>query len=170
MPISSSNYSTSPPYSPSHQNYHSGQSTSRGFNQQQQQQQRYYSPHPQYGQYENSTSFAKNSIALSPEPVSLNNLGGVPPDRPTFGSIVNANSASDSPQLSPVFKSEAAKQIIKEMTERKVDGPRRRQVPKEKRRHYTVSSSKPVLDLEDSFSRMVPDVYFISYFILSSPY
>lgn len=62
---------------------------------------------------------------------------------------------SESPQLSPVFKSEAAKQIIKEMTEKKVEGPRRRQIPREKRRHYTVSSSKPVLDLEDTFSKMV---------------
>lgn len=71
-----------------------------------------------------------------------------------YGSSLNVN-ASNSPQLSPVFKSEAAKQIIKEMTERKVEGPRRRQIPREKRRHYTVSSSKPVLDLEDAFSKMV---------------
>ncbi|XP_014612903.1 PREDICTED: uncharacterized protein LOC106791629 isoform X4 [Polistes canadensis] len=149
LPISLPNYSSSPYNNPSHQNYYSGQ-TARGSNQQQQQQ-RYYSPHLQY---ENSTLIAKSSLALSPEPVSPNNGGDVPLDRPTLGSIVNANSKSESPQLSPVFKSEAAKQIIKEMTERKVDGPRRRQVPKEKRRHYTVSSSKPVLDLEDNFSRM----------------
>ncbi|KAI4487873.1 hypothetical protein M0802_011761 [Mischocyttarus mexicanus] len=152
LPISSPNYSSSPYNHPgSNQNYYSGQTT-RDINQQQQ---RYYSPHLQYGQYENSTLFAKSSIALSPEAVSPNNCADVPSlDRPTVGLIVNANSASDSPQLSPVFKSEAARQIIKEMTERKVDGPRRRQVPKEKRRHYTVSSSKPVLDLEDNFSRM----------------
>ncbi|KAK2581105.1 hypothetical protein KPH14_007925 [Odynerus spinipes] len=151
MPMSSPNYSTSPPYSPSHQNYHHPGQSSRGFNQQTQQP-RYYSPHPQYGQYDSPTSFVKSSVALSPEPMSPNNLG-VPPDR-SFGSIGNVNNTSESPQLSPVFKSEAAKQIIKEVTEKKVDGPRRRQVPKEKRRHYTVSSSKPVLDLEDSFSRM----------------
>lgn len=75
-----------------------------------------------------------------------------------FGSAASINSLHDSPQLSPVFKSEAAKQIIKEMTEKKSDSPRRRPVPKEKRRHYTVSSSKPILDLEDAFSKMV---YFI---------
>lgn len=71
----------------------------------------------------------------------------------------NASQSESSPQLSPVFKSEAAKQIIKEMTEKRTEGPRRRQVPREKRRHYTVSSSKPVLDLEDTFSKMVLFVF-----------
>lgn len=79
------------------------------------------------------------------------------------GSAVSINTTGkESPQLSPVFKSEAAKQIIKEMTEKRSDGPRRRQVPKEKRRHYTVSSSKPMLDLEDRFSKMV--VFGLFYF------
>lgn len=78
-----------------------------------------------------------------------------------FGSVASLNGLGESsspppPQLSPVFKSEAAKQIIKEMTEKKVDTtPRRRQVPKEKRRHYTVSSSKPIFDLEDTITKMV---------------
>jgi hypothetical protein len=70
---------------------------------------------------------------------------------------IQSLTAELSPQLSPVFKSEAAKQIIKEMTEKKpeVGRPRKRQVPREKRRHYTVSSSKPIFDLEDSFTKMV---------------
>lgn len=41
-------------------------------------------------------------------------------------------------ELSPIFKSEAAKQIITEMSgEPKMGSLHRRQVPKEKRRHYT---------------------------------
>lgn len=41
-------------------------------------------------------------------------------------------------ELSPIFKSEAAKQIITEMSgEPKTGSLHRRQVPKEKRRHYT---------------------------------
>uniref|UniRef100_A0ABD2W9F8 PH domain-containing protein n=1 Tax=Trichogramma kaykai TaxID=54128 RepID=A0ABD2W9F8_9HYME len=63
---------------------------------------------------------------------------------------------------STIFKSEAAKQIIKEMSDKKPesssnDGPvklRKRQVPREKRRHYTVSSSQPNIDLEDAFTKM----------------
>ncbi|XP_044012775.1 putative uncharacterized protein DDB_G0282133 isoform X2 [Aphidius gifuensis] len=70
-------------------------------------------------------------------------------------SVASVNSVGgESPQLSPVFKSEAAKQIIKEMTEKKIDKPKKRLIPKEKRRHYTVSSSKPIIGLEDVFSKM----------------
>lgn len=95
---------------------------------------------------------------MSPELTSPAN-GGVHEKSSAPAAAPNAN-PSESPQLSPVFKSEAAKQIIKEMTEKRVEGPRRRQIPREKRRHYTVSSSKPVLDLEDTFSKMVLFVSF----------
>ncbi|XP_023289885.1 serine/arginine repetitive matrix protein 2 isoform X1 [Orussus abietinus] len=139
MANSSPNYSTSPSaYSPSHQNY-------------QAQGARAISNYLQVGPYGSIPSLAKegnqvpgNSTAVSP----------VPPRDRFFGSAASINSLSESPQLSPVFKSEAARQIIKEMTEKRSEGPRRRQVPKEKRRHYTVSSSKPVFDLEDTFSKM----------------
>nr|XP_012140621.1 PREDICTED: uncharacterized protein LOC100876690 isoform X1 [Megachile rotundata] len=142
VPMSSPNYSTSPSYSPSQQSY-PGQPIRSN------QQAAYY---PQYRHYENPMSGrAENSEGpVSPELLMPNSPNGQ--DR-AFGSTLNVN-ASNSPQLSPVFKSEAAKQIIKEMTEKKVEGPRRRQIPREKRRHYTVSSSKPVLDLEDTFSKM----------------
>lgn len=102
--------------------------------------------------------------AMSPELISPANAG-VHHERPAAATAANQ---SESPQLSPVFKSEAAKQIIKEMTEKRVEGPRRRQIPREKRRHYTVSSSKPMLDVEDTFSKMVFFVSFtISVFSLS---
>lgn len=141
--MSSPNYSTSPSYSPSQQPY-PGQPIRSN------QQAVYY---PQYRHYENPMSGRAEN---SGDPVSPELLSPTSPDVQdrAFGSTLNVN-ASNSPQLSPVFKSEAAKQIIKEMTERKVEGPRRRQIPREKRRHYTVSSSKPVLDLEDTFSKMV---------------
>ncbi|XP_076664328.1 uncharacterized protein LOC143366817 isoform X3 [Andrena cerasifolii] len=141
--MSSPNYSTSPSYSPSQQNY-PGQPIRPSH------QQQYYLN--QYRHYETSMA-GKNespSDTVSPELLPPTKLEG---QERAYGSSLNVN-ASNSPQLSPVFKSEAAKQIIKEMTERKVDGPRRRQIPREKRRHYTVSSSKPVLDLEDAFSKM----------------
>ena len=141
--MSSPNYSTSPSYSPSQQNY-PGQPIRPSH------QQQYYLN--QYRHYETSMA-GKNespSNTVSPELLPPTKLEG---QERAYGSSLNVN-ASNSPQLSPVFKSEAAKQIIKEMTERKVEGPRRRQIPREKRRHYTVSSSKPVLDLEDAFSKM----------------
>ncbi|CAD1478113.1 unnamed protein product, partial [Heterotrigona itama] len=137
LPMSSPNYSTSPSYSPSQQNYPVRSSHH---------QQLYYPP---YRHYENPTTRNDNMTEpVSPELLSPTSLEG---QERQFASSLNA---SNSPQLSPVFKSEAAKQIIKEMTEKKVEGPRRRQIPREKRRHYTVSSSKPVLDLEDTFSKM----------------
>lgn len=145
LPMSSPNYSTSPSYSPSQQNYPVRSSHH---------QQPYYPP---YRHYENPTMRNDNMTEpVSPELLSPTSLDG---QKRQFGSSLNVN-ASNSPQLSPVFKSEAAKQIIKEMTEKKVEGPRRRQIPREKRRHYTVSSSKPVLDLEDTFSKMVSFLFF----------
>lgn len=110
-----------------------------------------------YRQYEKIGTLAG---AMSPELTSPANVGVH--DKPAAATTANANQ-SESPQLSPVFKSEAAKQIIKEMTEKRVEGPRRRQIPREKRRHYTVSSSKPVLDLEDTFSKMVFFFCFIQF-------
>lgn len=115
----------------------------------------------QYRQYEKIGTLAG---AMSPELTSPTNVGIH--ERPVAATAANAN---QSPQLSPVFKSEAAKQIIKEMTEKRVEGPRRRQIPREKRRHYTVSSSKPVLDLEDTFSKMVFFVSFNFCSLLSFP-
>ncbi|XP_017752141.1 PREDICTED: uncharacterized protein LOC108545174 isoform X2 [Eufriesea mexicana] len=140
VPMSSPNYSTSPSYSPSQQNYPIRSNHHHH-------QLPYYPP---YRHYENPVRNENILEPVSPELLSPTNLEGQ--DR-AFGSSLNVNT-SNSPQLSPVFKSEAAKQIIKEMTEKKVEGPRRRQIPREKRRHYTVSSSKPVLDLEDTFSKM----------------
>nr|XP_033196497.1 uncharacterized protein LOC117160127 isoform X7 [Bombus vancouverensis nearcticus]XP_033196498.1 uncharacterized protein LOC117160127 isoform X7 [Bombus vancouverensis nearcticus]XP_033196499.1 uncharacterized protein LOC117160127 isoform X7 [Bombus vancouverensis nearcticus] len=138
VPMSSPNYSTSPSYSPSQQNYPIKPNHH---------QPPYYPP---YRHYENPLRNESIPEPVSPELLSPTNLEGQ--DR-MFGSSLNVN-ASNSPQLSPIFKSEAAKQIIKEMTEKKIEGPRRRQIPREKRRHYTVSSSKPILDLEDTFSKM----------------
>ncbi|XP_076231490.1 uncharacterized protein LOC143177465 [Calliopsis andreniformis] len=143
MPMSSPNYSTSPSYSPSYQNY-PGQPIRSNH------QPQYYLN--QYRHYENSM-FEKNESPSDLISSELSSPTKLELQERAFGSTLNVNT-SNSPQLSPVFKSEAAKQIIKEMTEKKVEGPRRRQIPREKRRHYTVSSSKPVLDLEDTFSKM----------------
>jgi hypothetical protein len=72
--------------------------------------------------------------------------------------ITSPGSSDVSPQLSPVFKSEAARAIVMEMSSlRDAAGhvehqPRRRAVPREKRRHHTVSSSQPLLDIESSAS------------------
>lgn len=151
MPMSSPNYSTSPSYSPSYQNY-PGQPIRSNH------QQQYYLS--QYRHYENSMP-GKTESPNHPVSPELSSPAKLEPQEPVFGSTLNVN-APNSPQLSPVFKSEAAKQIIKEMTEKKVEGPRRRQIPREKRRHYTVSSSKPVLDLEDAFSKMV---FYFPYFM-----
>lgn len=142
--MSSPNYSTASSYSPCQsQNYPSQAAVVAA-----QSHYHNYSLGP-YRQYEKIGTLAG---AMSPELTSPTNVGIH--ERPVAATTANANQ-SESPQLSPVFKSEAAKQIIKEMTEKRVEGPRRRQIPREKRRHYTVSSSKPVLDLEDTFSKMV---------------
>ncbi|XP_070520432.1 uncharacterized protein [Cardiocondyla obscurior] len=143
VPMSSPNYSTASSYSPCQsQNYPPQAATAVA-----QSHYHNYSLGP-YRQYEKIGTLAG---AMSPELTSPTNVGVH--ERPSGATTANANQ-SESPQLSPVFKSEAAKQIIKEMTEKKVEGPKRRQIPREKRRHYTVSSSKPVLDLEDTFSKM----------------
>ncbi|KYM87184.1 hypothetical protein ALC53_03596 [Atta colombica] len=143
MPMSSPNYSTASSYSPCQSQNYPSQATMVAA----QSHYNNYSLGP-YRQYEKIGTLAS---AMSPELTSPTNVGIH--ERPTTATRANTNQ-SDSPQLSPVFKSEAAKQIIKEMTEKRVEGPRRRQIPREKRRHYTVSSSKPVLDLEDTFSKM----------------
>ncbi|XP_067214644.1 uncharacterized protein kmr isoform X3 [Linepithema humile] len=144
VPLSSPNYSTASSYSPSqNQNYPTQLATMAVA------QPHYHSHALGYRQYDKVLV-----SAMSPELTSSASVVGVH-EKPTAPAAAapNAN-PSESPQLSPVFKSEAAKQIIKEMTEKRVEGPRRRQIPREKRRHYTVSSSKPVLDLEDTFSKM----------------
>lgn len=154
LPISSPNYSTSPSYSPSsHQQNYTIKSS--------------HHHHPYYTSYRQYSENQGNvQEPISPELLTSSNLEG---QEKAYGSSLNVNTSSSSPQLSPVFKSEAARQIIKEMTEKKVEGPRRRQIPREKRRHYTVSSSKPILDLEDTFSKMVSFLSFsflFSYFLL----
>ncbi|XP_068082968.1 uncharacterized protein kmr [Anabrus simplex] len=70
--------------------------------------------------------------------------------------VMSPGSSDASPQLSPVFKSEAARAIVMEMSTMRDAGdqPRKRVVPKEKRRHYTVSSSRPLLDMESTLPRM----------------
>ena len=88
-------------------------------------------------------------------------LFGVTHDEPATHhySMTSPASSDVSPQLSPVFKSEAARAIVMEMSSMR-DGAghsvehqsRRRAVPKEKRRHYTVSSSRPLFDIETSTS------------------
>ena len=68
------------------------------------------------------------------------------------------SSPSKSDPPSPVFKSAAAQEIIKEMAS---EAQRhRRAVPKEKRRHFTISSSKP-LTLETGSG--VEEVTFLKY-------
>ena len=52
------------------------------------------------------------------------------------------SSPSKSDPPSPVFKSAAAQQIIKEMASEAEK--HRRAVPREKRRHFTISSSQPL--------------------------
>jgi len=78
---------------------------------------------------------------------------------PVHYGITSPESSDVSPQLSPVFKSEAARAIVMEMAFMRDAGgqnmehqPHRRAVPKEKRRHHTVSSSQPLLDIESSAS------------------
>lgn len=154
VPMSSPNYSTASSYSPCQGQSYPSQSVTM--------QPVYpHNPHGLYRQYERTGGCVLASTNLSPEltsPTGVTQAGrpiAAGGERP-----IAANAGQSEPaQLSPVFKSEAAKQIIKEMTEKKTDGPRRRQIPREKRRHYTVSSSKPVLDLEDTFSKMVLFVF-----------
>ena len=163
MPLSSPNYSTSPSYSPSHQNYMSPYV--RPTNQQQTFHQQVSHYQGNLGSLANYVGIGDNSVRGSEASLGPTSPGPISPTLSqsikerlfgSLGSVASLNSVSESPQLSPVFKSEAAKQIIKEMAkEKKSDTPKRRQVPKEKRRHYTVSSSKPMLDLEDAFSKMV---------------
>ncbi|KAK0085482.1 hypothetical protein PV325_005041 [Microctonus aethiopoides] len=150
--MSSPNYSTSPPYSPNNQNYVSPYT--RPINQ---------SISPQYHPNGNNQYLPIHPGSLSSDrtesltsPMSPSLASPVPNQQQErlTGSMASINSLKESPQLSPVFQSEAAKQIIKEMSAEKTDSPRRRPIPKEKRRHYTVSSSKPMLDLEDNFSKM----------------
>jgi len=155
VPMSSPNYSTASSYSPcQNQNYPPQSAMVQPL---------YHNPHGSYKQYERAGGILAGTN-LSPELTSPTNVTHGVHERSiaTTGErtiAANTNQSESSPQLSPVFKSEAAKQIIKEMTEKRTEGPRRRQIPREKRRHYTVSSSKPVLDLEDTFSKMVLFVF-----------
>lgn len=72
-----------------------------------------------------------------------------------FGSGYSLND-EPSPQLSPVYQSEAAREIIMEMSGMPVKRPlNRRPIRKEKRRHHTVSNIRHVTDSESHLSRMV---------------
>ncbi|XP_026828633.1 uncharacterized protein LOC105277793 isoform X4 [Ooceraea biroi] len=150
VPMSSPNYSTTSSYSPCQSQNYPPQSAMV--------QPLYHNPHGSYKQYERAGGILAGA-SLSPELTSPTNITHGVHEKSiatTSEKIIgtNTNQSETSPQLSPVFKSKAAKQIIKEMTEKRTEGPRRREIPREKRRHYTVSSSKPVLDLEDTFSKM----------------
>ena len=86
---------------------------------------------------------------------------------PVHYGITSPGSSDVSPQLSPVFKSEAARAIVMEMAFMRDAGghnmehqPHRRAVPKEKRRHHTVSSSQPLLDIESSVSPNMVYTYY----------
>ncbi|XP_022915028.2 uncharacterized protein [Onthophagus taurus] len=70
-------------------------------------------------------------------------------------------SVDKSPELSPVFQSEAARQIITEMSQETVPKQlNRRAVPKEKRRHYTAPNNNLImkslnqLPTDDSFDKL----------------
>jgi hypothetical protein len=68
-----------------------------------------------------------------------------------------------SPQLSPVYLSEAARQIVEEVAWRGRGG--RRLIPKEKRRHHTVSG-QPVLRNHTPYSPVNIFTQIINYLIL----
>nr|CAD7590304.1 unnamed protein product [Timema genevievae] len=71
--------------------------------------------------------------------------------------LTSPGSSEDmSPQLSPVFKSEAARAIVMEMASMRDSGdqPKKRVIPREKRRHHTVSSGRSLLDMDSTFSVM----------------
>nr|CAD7425491.1 unnamed protein product [Timema monikensis] len=71
--------------------------------------------------------------------------------------LTSPGSSEDmSPQLSPVFKSEAARAIVMEMASMRDSGdqPKKRVIPREKRRHHTVSSGRSLLDVDSTFSVM----------------
>ncbi|CAB0034212.1 unnamed protein product [Trichogramma brassicae] len=136
-----------------------------------------YVSSPINGNYAGCSSNYSTSPAYSP-PYSMQSPEPPPvPAPPPVSSLIAAKVAGNGQEMpvavpaaaapapgsgSTIFKSEAAKQIIKEMSDKKPesssnDGPvklRKRQVPREKRRHYTVSSSQPNIDLEDAFAKM----------------
>lgn len=59
---------------------------------------------------------------------------------------LEGSSLEKSPELSPIFKSEAARQIITEMAiQEGPKQPNRRAVPKEKRRHYTAPHNNLIM-------------------------
>ena len=73
-----------------------------------------------------------------------------------FGSSNYYLNDENSPQLSPVYQSEAAREIILEMSGNPVRRQgNRRQIRKEKRRHHTVSNIRHVTENENQFSKMV---------------
>ncbi|KRT79555.1 Pleckstrin homology domain containing protein [Oryctes borbonicus] len=124
---------------------------------------------------EDTTSSQSSSILFRPTPIqktqSTTNLGALSPsfetDKTSSGvlsrqsslsspslpqgfsdvrTISSEGSVDKSPELSPVFKSEAARQIITEMTNQEVPKQlNRRSVPKEKRRHYTAPNNNLIM-------------------------
>lgn len=88
----------------------------------------------------NNSETDKSSSGILSRQSSLSNpsLPQIYSDIRTAPSAGAEGSSAKSPELSPIFKSEAARQIIIEMSTH--DNPKqtnRRAIPKEKRRHYT---------------------------------
>jgi hypothetical protein len=105
-------------------------------------------------------------------------LFGVNHDEPVprHYAVTSPGSSDVSPQLSPVFKSEAARAIVMEMSSMRDSAghnmehqPRRRAVPKEKRRHHTVSSSEPLLGIETTASPIMV-LYKACHFLLMAQF
>jgi hypothetical protein len=112
-----------------------------------------------------STAGSQRAVSPSSSPgrslTARELLFGVNHDEPVSRhyAVASPGSSDVSPQLSPVFKSEAARAIVIEMSSMRDSAghnvenqPRRRAVPKEKRRHHTVSSSQPLLGIETTAS------------------
>lgn len=66
----------------------------------------------------------------------------------SLGSVGSEGDGGLSPQLSPVYQSQAARQIVEEIAWRSGG---KRLVPREKRRHHTVSG-RPLLRIDTSYS------------------
>lgn len=124
---------------------------------------------------EDMTSSQSSSVLFRPTPIqktqSSTNIGPLSPsfetDKTSSGVLSRQSSLSSpslpqgfsdlrtvssegsvdkSPELSPVFKSEAARQIITEMSNQEMPKQlNRRAVPKEKRRHYTAPNNNLIM-------------------------
>lgn len=104
------------------------------------------------------TQSSTNIVALSPSLETDKTSSGILSRQSSLSSpslpqgfsdvrtISSEGSVDKSPELSPVFKSEAARQIITEMTNQEVPKQlNRRAVPKERRRHYTAPNNNLIM-------------------------